>query len=271
MRIFSHAKRPVHLSAFPLERLRRAAVGEDTIRALKEMPADHELPAGNVLAQVCREYCQIYERFRNGAVATEKAPYFEDLSARTNELKSMALFFDATLVGASAIPPIAWLYGPLHHHVCAIVLAVEYNDHVEADNPVHDLIRGSDGAVAKMRATEVAAIISAYIRQLGFAAVAHAPHQTEISLAAMAVQAGIARLEAGKLVAPRYRTQVRGRCRHHRHGAGGGYAACSAPAPGRRRRLVARCGRNADVVGAPAVPAPSGRVGQIPHGDRQAR
>jgi hypothetical protein len=53
-----------------------------------------------------------------------------------------------------------------------------------------------------MRATEVAAIVSAYIRQLGFSAVAHTPHRTDISLAAMAVQAGVARLEGGALAAP---------------------------------------------------------------------
>ena len=202
MRLFSNAKRPIYLSAFPLERLPRAPISEETIRALKETHANPELPKGNMLATICREYCEIYERFRDGMMAAEKAPYFEEPLARTNELKSMALFFDASFVGASAISTAAWLGKPLTNHGHAIVLAVEYNDHVEADNPVHDLIAGSDGAVAKMRATEVAAIISAYIRQLGFAAVAHTPHLTDISLTAMAVQAGIARLEDGKLTAP---------------------------------------------------------------------
>ena len=202
MRIFSNAARPVHLGAFPLERLPRVAVGEATIRALRDLPEKAEAANGNALAKICREYCEIYERFRDGAVAHEKAPYFEDPAARSNELKSMALFFDATLVGVSAVPASAWLHEPLAEHSWAVALAVEYDDQVEADNPIHDLICGSGGAVAKMRATEVAAIISAYIRQLGFSAVAHAPHLTEISLAAMAVQSGIARFEDGKLVAP---------------------------------------------------------------------
>jgi len=202
MRLFSNAKRPVHLSAFPLERLRRASISEEAIRAITASCAIAELPKANVLANICREYCQIYERFRDGAVASEKAPYFADSLARTNELKSMALFFDATLVGASEIPVSAWLGKPIADHRYAVVLAVEYNDHVEPDNPLHDLITGSDGAVAKMRATEVAAIISAYVRQLGYSAVAHTPHLTDMSLAAMAVQAGIARFDGGKLTAP---------------------------------------------------------------------
>jgi hypothetical protein len=54
--------------------------------------------SGNALAKICREYCEIYERFRDRAVAQEKAPYFEDPVARSNELKSMAPFFDATLI-----------------------------------------------------------------------------------------------------------------------------------------------------------------------------
>jgi hypothetical protein len=154
------------------------------------------------LAKICVEYCDIYERFRDGAVAAEKAPYLEDPQARSNELKAMALFFDATLTAACDVTASLWLRQPTTGHCSALVLAVEYNDQVEDDNPLQDLIRGSDGAVAKMRATEIAAIVSAYIRQLGFSAVAHAPHNTDVALAAIAVQAGLARLEDGVLVAP---------------------------------------------------------------------
>ena len=202
MRIFSNARRPVHLSAYPLERLPRAALDQAAIAAVKQAHPDREPPPPNVLASICRDYCAIYHRFRDGAVAADKAPYFEDPLARANELKAMALFFDATLVGTSGVAQCAWLGEPLPHHRSALVLAVEYNDRVEPDNPLHALIAGSDGAVAKMRATEVAAIISAYIRQLGFAAVAHTPHQTGISLAVMAVAAGIARFDGAALRAP---------------------------------------------------------------------
>src|SRR5262249_13386606 len=63
-------------------------------------------------------------------------------------------------------------------------------------------IRGSDGAAAKMRAAEVAVIVSAYIRQLGFSATAHTPHVNEICLPLLAVQSGLARFQAGELAAP---------------------------------------------------------------------
>ena len=202
MRFFSNAERPVYLSPFPVERLPRAALSDEVLRVIRDRQTDSRPATANVLASICREYCEIYERFRDGAVAPEKAPYFEEPAARSNELKSMALFFDATLVGVSNIPELVWLGKAIPDHTCAVVLAVEYNDYVEHDNPVHDLIRGSDGAVAKLRATEVATVISGYIRQLGFSAVAHTPHRTDISLAAMAVKSGIARFSGGKVTAP---------------------------------------------------------------------
>ena len=99
--------------------------------------------------------------------AAEKAPYLEDPQARSNELKAMALFFDATLTAACDVTASLWLRQPATGHCSALVLAVEYNDQVEDDNPLQDLIRGSDGAVAKMRATEIAAIVSAYILAAG--------------------------------------------------------------------------------------------------------
>ena len=200
MRIFSNADRPVHLSPFPVERLRRASVSDETLRAT--IDPKPQSATTNVLANICREYCGIYERFRDGVVAPEKAPYFEEPSVRSDELKSMALFFDATLVGVCNIPELAWFGKGIPGHTNALVVAVEYNDHIEDDNPVRDLIRQSDGAVAKLRATEVATVVSGYIRQLGFSAVAHTPHRSDISLNAMAVKSGIARFSAGEITAP---------------------------------------------------------------------
>ena len=184
-----------------MERLPRAPVPVSTLSALKSWRSS-QAPADNVLATICREYSAIYESFRAGEIAAERAPFSGDPRARSNELKSLALFFDATLVGACAIPALSWNDQPVDGHTHALVALVEYNDHVEPDNPIHDLIRGSDGAAAKMRAAEVAVIVSAYIRQLGFSATAHTPHVNEICLPLLAVQSGLARFEDGELAAP---------------------------------------------------------------------
>src|SRR3954469_9115159 len=193
MRIFSNRKRPVHLGRFPLERLARAPLEGGVLADVKRRFSAQEGPPANQLARICREYCAIYERFRTGAAAPSKAPYVEALAERSAELKSMALFFDATLAAACAVPREAWLAAPVAGHTHALVVLVEYNDHVERDNPVHGLIKGSDGAAAKLRATEVAVVVSAYVRQLGFSATAHTPYLSDVCLPVLAVNAGLAR------------------------------------------------------------------------------
>lgn len=177
-----------------MERLSRAPLAEEALPPLRAL-APATSPKGNVLADICREYCAIYERFRTGAPASEKAPYFVEPAKRSNELKSMALFFDATMAATCAVPGAAWLKDPIAGHTHAVVVLVDYNDQVEPDNPVHGLIRESDGAAAKMRATEVAVVVSAYLRQLGYSATAHASFATDVSLPVMAVNAGLARAD----------------------------------------------------------------------------
>jgi ferredoxin len=201
MRIFSNRNRPVHLGRFPLERLPREGIDEKKLLAVKSLKKAEEKEP-NTLARICREYCAIYEKFRSGEPAADKAPYFTDLRERANELKSMALFFDATMVATCVLPSISWNEKPIEKHGHALVLLVEVNDRVEADNPVHDLIRGSDGAAAKLRATEVAVIVSAYIRQLGFSATAHTPYVSDVSLPVLAVNSGLSRVGNEGLSAP---------------------------------------------------------------------
>ena len=191
MRIFSNRNRPVHLGRFPLERLARAPVSEETLLSVKQ--AAPPRVETNVLAKICRDYCAIYERFRAGTSAADKAPYPEGPDERARELKSMALFFDATMAASCAVPAAAWLAAPIEGHSHALVVLVEYNEHVERDNPVHDLITQSDGAAAKLRAAEVAVVVSAYMRQLGFSATAHTPHVSDVSLPALALNAGLMR------------------------------------------------------------------------------
>jgi reductive dehalogenase len=202
MRLFSNSRRPFHLSPYPLERLPRAPVREATLAAARKLSHAQAAAPGNVLADICRDYSGIYEKFRAGDPAAELAPYFESPNDRANELKALALFFDATLVGACRIPDIARLDESTAGHTHAIVVLVEYNDQVENDNPVRDLIRGSDGAAARLRAGEVAVVVSTYLRQLGHAATAHMPYVSEVSLPVLAVQAGLARFSGDAFEAP---------------------------------------------------------------------
>jgi len=202
MRLFSNRRRPVHLGPYPLEKLARAPASEATLAAARRLSHAQAAAPGNVLARICRDYSRIYEQFRAGEPGAERAPWFESPLERANELKSLALFFDATLVGACSIPDIARLDATTAGHGHALVVLVDYSDHVEDDNPVRDLIRGSDGAAARLRAGEVAVVVAAYLRQLGFAAIAHTPHVSEVALPVLAVQAGLARLSGDVFEAP---------------------------------------------------------------------
>ena len=112
MRLFSNKARPVHLSSYPVERLKRAPVSDDLLKSLQARSASaHRNGApdpANTLAKICRDYGAIYDEFRNGDVAPEPAPFSTDLQARADELKSLTLFFDATLAGVCRLVPIAW-------------------------------------------------------------------------------------------------------------------------------------------------------------------
>jgi len=198
MRIFSNSRRPVRLGRFPLERLPRAPVATAELEALRARERPASVP-DNALARICRDYGAIYERFRVAPPLPQRAPYTESPVERADELKSMALFFDATLAGTCAIPAAAWTGAPAAGETHAAVVLVEYNDAVEPDNPVHDLIKGSGGAAAKLRATEVAVMLAQFIRQLGFAASAHTPYVSDVSLGVLARAAGVIR---GDLSAP---------------------------------------------------------------------
>jgi reductive dehalogenase len=203
MRVFSNRNRAIHLSQFPLENLARSVSSDALLQAAQcaRYSVNAESPF-NPLAIACRNYETVYERFRNGDRATEKAPYLEDPSARSKELKSLSLFFDATMVACCRVPMLAWLRAGEQSQSHAIVLIVDFDEVVERGNPVYDLIMTSGGAAAKMRAAEVAVILSLYIRRLGFSATAHTPHVHEVSLPALAVEAGLARVEGDELVAP---------------------------------------------------------------------
>jgi reductive dehalogenase len=201
MRVFSNKGRPVPLGAFPLERIRRVGSAPDLEHARHAMhgPSPAE---GNLLAGICANYGRVYETFRTGAVAPSRAPYADALADRANDLKGLSYFFDATMAGLCRVPTAACQGTLADDHTHAIVLLVEDAPIVEADNPVHELIAASGGAAAKLRATEVAVILALYLRRLGYAATAHTPQASDVSLEMLAVEAGLARVEQGRLIAP---------------------------------------------------------------------
>lgn len=202
MRIFSNRDRPVPLGAFPLERLSREPLLPHVLLEAKLAEPAWAPAAENLLAKHCERYAEMYAPYAVGDPFPELAPYTQDLGERASDVKGLAYFFDATLVGTCSIPEIAWVGEPIADHTHGIVILVEYGPEAQPENLVADMIRSSDGAGARLRASEIGVIMALYLRRLGFTAQAHTPFYGSISGWAMALQAGLGRWSKGKVVPP---------------------------------------------------------------------
>ena len=122
----------------------------------------------------------------------------EDL--RTRQTTTLAAGIDmimADLKESMDAPP-----STIEGHTHAIVFLYEYPRDPEADEPGAEWIMNAQGARACLRASETATVIANYIRLLGYDARAHSGATSEVDLNVMAVAAGLATVENGRLVNP---------------------------------------------------------------------
>ena len=126
--LFTGAKRrPSHLGPYPLERLRR----DPSIRVREEAigPAKTPLPAPsretNSLGAAAWKYTDLYMAFRDGEIATQRAPVPDDLERRAADIKGFVYFLDATHVGITKMSEMAWIAEttvPAHDHAIAVLV-----------------------------------------------------------------------------------------------------------------------------------------------------
>ena len=201
MRLFSHRRRPVHLGPWPVERLARA----EQAPALADVPRLDGPPAtapGDLaVSHATGPYRALYRATRDGPVAPARAPVPDDPAARAANVKAAAYYLDASLVGVAALGPEAWT-GPPAPHTHAVVIAVEYAREPAPGGPGEAWIRGTQPERAHLRAAEVAVVIAGYLRNLGWSARAHLAGASEVDVERLLVQAGLARVEGGRLVHP---------------------------------------------------------------------
>lgn len=210
MRLYSHRRRPYHLGSFPLEHLRRIGSNEmaDTATAGRQ-PVAREAATSDSVAHALPEYTQLFQRYLEGPTAPEKAPVPDDPVARANNLKASAYFLDACMAGVCQLEASDWLDGSSTGHTHALIFLVEFGREPAPHEPGHAWIAGSNDVRTDMRATEIAVVLSGYVRWMGFEARGHANGATELNLEALAVRAGLVRTEAGLLVAPYLRRGFR--------------------------------------------------------------
>ena len=200
MRIYSHRDRPFHLGPLALEALARVpSCAADSSAAL---PSDHRPPGEAAIAHVLDDYFALFRHHLNGPVAAARAPIPDDPALRSANLKASAYFLDASIVGGCCLEAADWLAEPVSGHSHALVMLVEFGREPHPGDSGEAWIAGSNAARTDLRATELAAVLSGYLRRMGFSATGHAAGATSVHLERLAQRAGVVRADAGMLVAP---------------------------------------------------------------------
>lgn len=200
MRLYSHRDRPFYLGPLALEALPRVDVCAPL--AQLPLPTDSSACGDAAVSHVFDEYFELFRAHLNGSKASARAPIPDDPDLRAANLKASAYFLDASIVGCCAIDAEDWIDTPVEGHTHALVFAVEFGREPHAGDPGEQWIAGSNVARTDLRATEIAVVLSGYLRRMGFAAQGHASGATQLDLGMLAQRAGVATAQAGRLVAP---------------------------------------------------------------------
>ena len=209
MKIFSYKDRPVHLGPYPAEHLPRAplpGLGNST-RPLRPAPQSGAKPRSE-LAKIAQSYTQLFDGFREGEIAPRLAPIPDDPVALANDLKSACYFLDATQVGVCEAPPSVWYQtdatgGALEpYHRRAVVILMEHARAVEPDSLAQQWIGDAVPDLGDTRCAELAVVLAAYIRNLGFSAKAQIGAGSDVDQSTLVLRAGLAQLLEEKLVSP---------------------------------------------------------------------
>lgn len=206
MRLVSNQNRPHHLSQFALERLRR----DTTARPMSgAQPDDLTLGHPDSIGEHCEEYLSLFRQFLTGKTAAARAPVPDDLKLRADNLKASAYFLDAAIAGCCPIDGSDWPGGVPLNHTHAFIFAVEFGRVPRPGEPGQLWIEGTNRSRTDMRCTEIAAVLSGYVRGLGYEAQGHVANSSTLDIARLAVRAGVARNVDGTLIAPFLRSGFR--------------------------------------------------------------
>ena len=202
MRLHSHRQRPFHLSPLALERVARDTSGAPLVHGSATQADDAQAASHNSFCHVCPEYLDLFRRFLDGPVAGARAPVPAAPQTRADNLKASAYFLDATIAGICAIDRSDWLGASSLSHSHALVFLVEFGREPQPGAPGHAWIAGSNTARTDLRATELAVVLSGYLRWMGFSARGHANGESSVDIGRLAVRAGVVRAEGERLAAP---------------------------------------------------------------------
>gem|GEM_PF-937689 len=115
MRLFSDAKRPVHLGPYPLERLARTDYADVTGLPPFKPTVFRQNGTPAALTNAMADYQACMDAIRDGLVNKAQADCPEDPTERANHLKAFAYFSDASMVGICRLPGGAHLATPVRN------------------------------------------------------------------------------------------------------------------------------------------------------------
>jgi reductive dehalogenase len=236
------ARRPTHLSAYPMETVKRvdrpttliiddevpqvskraaffqrALHGDLGDKAKKERSRfAFKTPFSFALFQVIRAMVP----FQNGEVAPTQHGGLSDPTANARAIKSLSYFLGADLTGICEIPRYAWFSHkedgtsiPPYHRYAVVMLIDQGYDTMEGSSG-DDWISGSQSMRAYLRGAEIAGIMSEFIRASGFPARSQTNADSDVLHIPLILWAGLGELSRiGELVlnpfvGPRFKSVV---------------------------------------------------------------
>ncbi|MGQ0509640.1 MAG: Fe-S protein [Betaproteobacteria bacterium] len=236
------AKRPSHLSRYPMETVKRVArpttlILDDEVprvpkRAAFFQRAQHgdlgdkakkermrfafKTPLSYSLLQVIRTLVP----FQDGPVTPSRDPAFGDPKANARAIKSLSYFLGADLTGICEIPRYAWFSHkengaaiPPHHRYAVVMLIDQGYDTMEAASG-DDWISGAQSMRGYLRGAEIAGVMAEFLRGQGFPARAQTNADSDVLHIPLILWAGLGELSRiGELVlnpfvGPRFKSVV---------------------------------------------------------------
>ena len=237
MSLFRYKFRAPHLGKHPMETIKRVdkpttRIDEDIVPRVPKRAdfftrAHHgdlgkkpqqevfnfvlKYPLNRAMGKVMQEIAKCVD----GPVAEEKAPGTENPEEMAKHIKSLSYFLDADMVGICEVPDYAWYshnsrgwespdakadeIKPRHKY--AIVLIFDQGFESMEGSSGDDWISSSLSMRAYLRGAELTAVISDYIRQMGYEARAHTATDGEVLQIPLMLLAGLGEMSRiGELV-----------------------------------------------------------------------
>ncbi|MEM7444934.1 MAG: reductive dehalogenase [Pseudomonadota bacterium] len=102
--LFSHARRPVHMGAYPMERVGRSQEAAKLDAVVTDGTLDENFGPQDLCAAISDFMCAL-DAVREGDVNRNFVDIPEDSAERTRHLKAAGYFLDSSLVGVCALTP----------------------------------------------------------------------------------------------------------------------------------------------------------------------